>query len=124
MNATANLTLTGITKARSQCHCCGRTLGKVFQLSDGNDYGRTCAAKITGWKVTDQAVRAAEMRRRNEIAAAELGALSTRFAGVWSNIDSASDSEKVAAMEAVIAVRDGWQNVAEALELFDRMSAR
>ncbi len=56
---TAALTLTGITKARSECACCGRTLGKVFQLSDGNDYGRTCAAKLTGYKVTDQAVRIA-----------------------------------------------------------------
>lgn len=122
--ATATLTLTGITKARSECHCCGRTLGKVFQLSDGNDYGRVCAAKLTGFKVTDQSVRAAEMLRRNNIAAAELSALSTRFAGVWANIEEASDNEKVAAMEAVIAVRDGWQTATEALELFDRMSNR
>lgn len=124
MTTTAALTLTGITKARSECACCGRTLGKVFQLSDGNDYGRVCAAKLTGFKVTDQAVRAAEMRRRNEIAAAELGAISDRFAGVWTNQESATENENVAAMEAVIAVRSGWQTATEALELFDRMITR
>ncbi|CDZ89020.1 hypothetical protein ACQR3W_21910 [Rhodococcus ruber] len=64
--ATANLTLTGITKASSQCHCCGRTLGKVFQLSDGNDYGRTCAAKITGYSITDKLLRQAQFAARRD----------------------------------------------------------
>ncbi|MBD8056673.1 hypothetical protein ICV35_23775 [Rhodococcus ruber] len=66
MNATANLTLTGITKASSQCHCCGRTLGKVFPLSDGNDYGRTCAAKITGYSITDKLLRQAQLAARRD----------------------------------------------------------
>lgn len=60
MNTT--LTLTGITAQHSACNCCGRNLGRVFRLSDGNDYGRTCAAKKTGYKVTDQAVRIAARR--------------------------------------------------------------
>lgn len=51
--------LTGITRAHGVCDCCGRTLGRVFELSNGGTYGRSCAAKLTGFKVTDQAVRIA-----------------------------------------------------------------
>lgn len=58
MNTTA-ITLTGITRASGVCDCCGRELGRVFELSDGNTYGRACAAKITGYKITDKALRVA-----------------------------------------------------------------
>lgn len=63
---TATLKLTGIAKASGQCHCCGRTLGKVFQLSDGNDYGRSCAAKITGYSITDKLLRQAQFAARRD----------------------------------------------------------
>lgn len=56
---TMEVTLTGISHTNGTCDCCGRTLGRVFELSDGGSYGRTCAAKITGWKLTDQALRMA-----------------------------------------------------------------
>lgn len=46
--------LTGIHLTDGECDCCGRNLGKVFEVRhpDGQTatYGRACAAKVTGWK--------------------------------------------------------------------------
>jgi hypothetical protein len=116
MNITEAPKLTGIVKAQGTCDCCGRKLGKVFQLSNGNEYGRACAAKITGYKVTDQAVRIAETLRRNTIAAAELSAESASFATAWATQDTA-------AWETLIAYRNGDFNITEALEVFGRLAA-
>lgn len=65
--------LTGIVKATGVCHCCGRKLGKVFELSNGFEYGRRCAAKITGYTVTDQAIRMAVFAAQQRIDRREAG---------------------------------------------------
>lgn len=121
MDATAALTLTGIIKAQGTCDCCGRKLGKVFQLSDGNEYGRACAAKIAGYKVTDQAVRIAETLRRNTIAAAELSAASDAFATAWA---AEGTEAHQTAWETLIAYRNGDQDITEALEVFGAITMR
>lgn len=58
------LKLTGITRASGVCACCNKSLGTVFELSDGNTYGRKCAGKLTGFSVTDKALRSAQKQAR------------------------------------------------------------
>ncbi|QQM15096.1 hypothetical protein SEA_TINALIN_7 [Gordonia phage TinaLin] len=120
MSNTETLTLTGITRGHGMCACCGRTLGRVFQLSDGNEYGRKCAAKLTGFQVTDQAVRAAVMAARNAAAAAELCAYSELFAGKWGAGDR--DAHPVA-WDALIAYRDGRSDAEDAIEYMRELIA-
>ncbi|MBF6358126.1 hypothetical protein IU449_26885 [Nocardia higoensis] len=111
MIATARetVTLTGITRAHGVCACCGRSLGRVFQLSDGQEYGRRCAAKVTGFKITDQAVRLAEVERRNRIAAAELSERSADWAKLWGDAHPA-------AWDGLVEYRDGGMDAAAAVE--------
>lgn len=121
---TATPALTGIVRAHGMCNCCGRTLGRVFQLSDGGEYGRVCAAKITGYKVTDQAVRIAATLARNKVIGAELSTLSPTFAAAWATIHESDTFTASMAMDAVISVRMGQMDAAESLEWFNRVISR
>ena len=124
--ATDTLTLTGITRAHGLCACCGRTLGRVFELSDGNTYGRRCAAKLTGYKVTDQAVRMAAHAAKREAAIAELAAASELFASqTEAGADGFTTTTTFAAEEVLCLYTHGQlADIAEAIDSFTTLAAR
>ncbi len=116
--APARYTLRGITSGSGVCDHCGRTLARLFRVTspDGTDLtvGRTCSAKLTGYKWNVAlAERIERFRIADEAAASKYGQLYTELHAAARATAARYETAGIAG-DALGGLRDGHIDTATA----------